>query len=379
MTIAQTGENYKGLVDLSVVVFTKDRPKLLMDLISFWAPYPVTILVFDGSNVPITKEIMDSIDPHICTVRLFAARSLWERFKICSQNLQTGYAIWHSDDDFWLPEVVDEAIVKNRWRLEEGEAIFSTVRGFSLKHLQNPYSVLDWEKRYSLTENSIERRVASFSENRANRYFYAIWPVEQFKVALYANAKASIEINQEKLIFADIGMELAGAILLKLRIFEKNFILKRFGDSVISADDVIDVPTISQVLGGEAFLGMANKWVDSFSIEISSHIEIPAQTIKNIIEKSLGTISESEKKERFPGNNTKRNVLTRISTFLKQNGSNSLFFRSTHRLGSKTYRKIYLPICAPFKGYIPWILYKWSNNRELRKVLTIVKKQQKYK
>lgn len=367
------GEEF--LQDLTVAIFTKNRRDILIDLISFWEPYAVDILILDGSDNPMTE---DELCLHWPTKRigLVAAPSLWDRYEMCAARVETRYAIWHSDDDFWLPRVLARAIQRNQDKLENRHAIFSTVQGFSLDYVQKKYSASQWSTEYNLIQESFKSRVSKFSENRANRYFYAIWPSDYFRIALLANAKASRAIQHEKLIFADIGFELSGAVLLKLKCYEQNFILKRFGTSVTSADDVVDCPTISQVFNQPDMRETGELWIEVFSREISRLAALREDEVRNSIAEAFRIISEKEIQRRLVDSAKPKSLMNITSNFLNSRTDRRIF-AFLQQIGSRIYRKIFLPITAPMYGLFSSGFMRVSKNRDMRRIYTYILRQKK--
>jgi len=292
---------------LTIVIFTLGRREYLLDLIRYWAEIEsnAEFMILDGSSNPVKFEDIADIFPDKTRIKIFASRSLWDRFDLCADNLTTKYCIWHADDDFLLPNALNDAL--ERLKARKGSCIFSNVRGFTDQHLQFEHPLIEW-RDYELTNVTPRERALKFASNRANRFYYAIWPSSKFAVALKANSIASRAIEEEKLIFGDVGMELAGALLCRLEISESNFLLKR--DELVSQPSVTDMPTLSEYAlqdGGKKFA----IWIEKFAYEMSKSMMESATELQYIVE---AFFAELIKRERNMSSEESKKISRRLKT-----------------------------------------------------------------
>lgn len=265
------------LRDLTLVIFTLGRLKYLIDLLNYWSELntEVKILILDGSDIPINIGNLNLPENFKANIKSTSIPSLWDRFEYASLNIETKYAVWHADDDFLLPSGLQVAL--NQISNTRDTCIFSNVRGFSLDHLQKPHSIKIWRERYELNSENPFDRALKFANNRANRYYYAIWPTDLFKKALHINAISSRTVKSEKLIFGDIGLELAGCLLAKLQIANSNFYLKRVG--LESQPTTTNMPTLSEFINSHETKKDFERWLYTFSIEMVKQAGFELKTI----------------------------------------------------------------------------------------------------
>lgn len=321
-----------NLEDLTLVIFTLGRKQYVLDLVKFWSKTNVRVLILDGSKSPISrsdiKEFGDS------QIKVFHNISIYHRYLIASQEIKTKFAIWHADDDFLIPEVLSEALVT--MGVGNDYCLFSTVRGFSAEYLQRAHNVDVWRKNYEILDCLPDKRALTFSQNRANRFFYAIWPSDKFRIALEANARAGLLLDEKKLIFMDIGLELAGALLSKLKIFDRNFLLKR--ENLVSQPSATDVPMLSEYFSNKTNESDIESWINEFSITLAPHLPYTQFELTKIVKVFFRELVERELK-------TNRNVFRMIKRHWKKlvpwnwKDSRCLSLKYIYAAGSWIYRR----------------------------------------
>lgn len=280
------------LSDLTIVIPTLGRFKYVRDLLRYWQAVDCSakFILLDGSQNPSELDDYNLSKEFIGRIRLYKSRSIWERMSWCTTQIETRFSIWHADDDFLLPRNLENSLAV--MRIDPENSIFSNVRGFDTVKLQDEHSIEDWRK-FELISHDARERAISFANNRSNRFYYALWPSEKFKVAFNANAVASASINEEKLIFGDIGFELAGCLLSRLIICENNFLLKR--DNMVSQPSVTNMPTVSQYLrGGQNNNSKFNQWVNLFCHQIGNFSNLSSVEVKEIVEEFFSIIVKNE-------------------------------------------------------------------------------------
>lgn len=93
---------------LTIVIITKNRSNFLIRNINWWAPTGVKIIIMDGSDTPISSEIINKFLPNI--KYLNSPKSIEERLVIASSFVTTKYVIQSGDDDLFLHSGVDACI-----------------------------------------------------------------------------------------------------------------------------------------------------------------------------------------------------------------------------------------------------------------------------
>ena len=93
---------------LTIVIITKNRSKFLIRNINWWAPTGVKIIIMDGSDTPISSEVINKFLPNI--KYLNSPKSIEERLVIASSFVTTKYVIQSGDDDLFLHSGVDACI-----------------------------------------------------------------------------------------------------------------------------------------------------------------------------------------------------------------------------------------------------------------------------
>lgn len=359
------------LKDLTLVIFTLGRPEYLRDLLYYWSHFDseVKILILDGSVSPLDIDELEFKKEFKTKIKFFALNNFWDRFEYASKNIETKYAVWHADDDFLLPSGLELAMKQISETRET--CIFSNVRGFELNYLQDEHSIESWRKKYELNSNSPLERAYKFAGNRANRYFYAIWPTELFSKALKVNAIASRTLQTEKLIFGDIGFELAGCLLAKLQIANSNFYLKRVG--LESQPTTTDMPTLNKFINSPESNNDFKKWIHTFAIEINNDLQLDFDFLLAELENIffILTSKEIEQDIKF-----KSSYSYKLSKFYLSNKEN-LLFKYFLLLPKFFYRSILEPRRGVSKKLWPNALRK-ENSEELTLIYNYMKGQINY-
>jgi glycosyltransferase domain-containing protein len=89
------------LKDLTIVTLTLGRPNYVTRNMKFWSGTETTILVFDGSDSPIDKSVIEKFESNISYHHMPV--SISQRLGAAEKMIRTKYAILLADDEFFVP------------------------------------------------------------------------------------------------------------------------------------------------------------------------------------------------------------------------------------------------------------------------------------
>lgn len=107
--------DFRNLKKLSVICFTKDRPRHFVKVYAYWRQYPVEFIVADGSETTLTEQSIstefESVQSHPSFVLKFCRDPNFpSRFEWISKQVSREFVIFNNDDDFVYASNVEKAI-----------------------------------------------------------------------------------------------------------------------------------------------------------------------------------------------------------------------------------------------------------------------------
>ena len=186
---------------LTIVIITKNRRKFLLRNVNWWKPTGVKIVIMDGSDTPISSEVINKFSPNI--KYLNSPKSIEERLVIASNFVTTKYVIQSGDDDLFLHSGV-YACIKELEAHSDLVACIGLTVGFA--YLDNAlYGKLVYENvsEYGQIINSkASLRVKSHFENYECTCFYGVIRTNIWRTnVLIIESKESLPSNLSEIFF----------------------------------------------------------------------------------------------------------------------------------------------------------------------------------
>ena len=94
------------LQKLTIVIFTYNRPKYLIQAINYWPRYNVKLLILDGSNIRLEKSYLNSKNIKY----IFNQSGFYERLYSSINYIDTEFMILGCDDEFYLPSALESCV-----------------------------------------------------------------------------------------------------------------------------------------------------------------------------------------------------------------------------------------------------------------------------
>lgn len=98
---------YGGLQDLTVILLTKNRPALAIAAVQQWAGLARKVVVADGSDDPSTE-----LEQFSDVLYFWSKERVERRLQHAAALVETDFAMLQSDDDIFVPGVVNECIAE---------------------------------------------------------------------------------------------------------------------------------------------------------------------------------------------------------------------------------------------------------------------------
>ena len=176
------------LLQLTIVILSKDRNDYLRSAINFYSQYGMNTIVVHNCSLPLDSDEI----PNQC-MYLPSKLSIAERCMQAASNLNSKFVILISDDEFLIPEALNRIVFK----MEKNENLFSAGgQAIGLNEYNNrltgvlAYSSL---REYSNVNDSLFERVdyhvKQNSGNRALGSIYRVMRSDVFKNIALAWAK----------------------------------------------------------------------------------------------------------------------------------------------------------------------------------------------
>jgi hypothetical protein len=105
--------NFKNVLDLTIVIFSFQRPECIIKSAAYWNNKPVKILFIDGSEKILNRNSRDIIKK-LKNVFYFHLpnKSIPQRINFGINKSKTKYTMCQGDDDFYLFSGLIEAVKK---------------------------------------------------------------------------------------------------------------------------------------------------------------------------------------------------------------------------------------------------------------------------
>lgn len=121
------------LINLTIIIPSYGRHNYILRQIVYWANTSAKVLIVDGSEYPLDKEVIDELSLYENIKYIHEQKSLNERLKIAADLISTPYSVLCGDDEFLIRSGVYSAIKK----LESNNALSACI-GQSLFFYRNP-------------------------------------------------------------------------------------------------------------------------------------------------------------------------------------------------------------------------------------------------
>lgn len=96
------------LSKITIIIPTYNRPKYALRNMQYWSDKSALVIVIDGSDHPISNEIILNLSPNITYVHKMS--SIYERLLLSTEMISTPFAMLCGDDDFMLPSGIIDCI-----------------------------------------------------------------------------------------------------------------------------------------------------------------------------------------------------------------------------------------------------------------------------
>ena len=224
------------LKDLTIVIFSAHRHKMLRNIVEYWSKWPVHLIILDGSEIPIQP---DSLGEGIASIDFLAEVDLSQRLLFASSTVQTKYACLHADDDYVLPHAAAKAIkfLSTNTDFTCVGSDIQTFRDSDRKgYAREMAKFYPWYEsgRTIASGTPYGRIIEHFSDYRF-AYFYGIHRSTGFRAGL-----ESVALSYQRAEIAGIPRNLAAQIELGFELFSAAvgrlgnipwvFLLKRVGN-----------------------------------------------------------------------------------------------------------------------------------------------------
>jgi glycosyltransferase domain-containing protein len=197
---------------LTIVMASYGRRKHLIRSMNYWSGRGPKVLVMDGDSDPIDKESLLPFDDNIVYKHL--PKSFLERLKVASEIIDTKYAIFHCDDEFFLPSGLSTCInflEKNPdysacigralgfysdGQVVAGRTAYPRMSGYELSHNNNSERLLhlmrDYSPHlwYSVVKSDVWRSAINTASNK-NFLFNADFEI-QFHMCVAYSGKSCV-------------------------------------------------------------------------------------------------------------------------------------------------------------------------------------------
>lgn len=207
--------------DVTVFIFTRNRPKFLINLVNYWSLTNIKILICDGSDVPVDFQgVKDNVN-----VSRYNIVSLSERFRVASQVISTKYSFLQGDDDL----IPFESILKARRYLEENPSIQGVWREPYEFNSTNLFPKLGGRaiRRFSNLDESPSNRAVNYLNRAYDLHFHGFFSSDPFKSALAMTAYKGELTDEEWLIPFPVIFELSMSLHCRTLYLEEFDYLKR--------------------------------------------------------------------------------------------------------------------------------------------------------
>ena len=349
------------LADLTVVILTRNRPGYLQGVVKYWASWPVSLIVLDGSDRPVDELLLDAGEANLIG---YSAVPINDRLNFAASRIDTPFACLHSDDDFTLARGAAKAIA---WLQANPEitCVASDVLLFS----EDRTSGLGPPGRTVISVEPDQRMAVHFSDYRF-AYFYGIQRSRQLSIALTAVAAATDcpEFIGYPNVAAgyELGIEICGAALGRLSNSPDVLLLKRVGNESRTAEN----QESNEWLEDPKAQSAVRAWRLILAHYLAPHLDVSEVTVDGWIAEALSLFCklcqrdtlEQQKRERS------KNLVGKVARVLKPKNSMLYDSRPATRLAHIAHAISYQAIRVTFRATMKTI------GRPRPKALTLLSK-----
>jgi glycosyltransferase domain-containing protein len=271
------------LEDLTVVIITRNRPEALRGIVKYWSKWPVSLLILDGSDIPINRE---SLEIGVARAKFYSAPNKGERFFFAASAIETSFACLHSDDDFTLARGAARAI---EWLGNNPDyiCVSSDVQLFDSKLSTRSAPPGKW-----ITSDTPQARIMDHLSDYRFSYYYGIQRTSSLCAALKAVNAATSEpafiANPNDSIGYELGLEICCAALGRLGNSPEVILLKQIGNESRDAES----QTPSEWLADPRTQAAVRAWRSALSREMSALIGCNEKSFDEWIAQALNRYSE---------------------------------------------------------------------------------------
>jgi glycosyltransferase domain-containing protein len=179
----------KNILDLTIVIFSFQRPECIVKSAAYWNNKPVKILFIDGSEKILNKDSRNIIKK-LKNIYYFHLpnKSIPQRINFGINKSKTTYTMCQGDDDFYLFSGLIEAVKK----LKKRKNIIACMgQSLGLDFINKKPYLFEYGKNlinYSVKDKNFYRRLDLAFRNYLPAAFYAVFKTKDLK-NLWANIK----------------------------------------------------------------------------------------------------------------------------------------------------------------------------------------------
>lgn len=160
------------LNDLTIVVPTYNRQKIVIRLIDYWSGKGPHVIILDGSTKPLEKELISKYATNIRYIH--QPGSIYLRMYNALHLIKSNYVVLGGDDEFYIPSALESCLMKLN---EENELVACCGRsvGFKVDN-KNIFGLPQYESfaDFNLDSKYPEERITRHMSRYVPRLTYAI-------------------------------------------------------------------------------------------------------------------------------------------------------------------------------------------------------------
>lgn len=163
--------HHQLLKNLTLVIFTYNRPEFLKRTIKYWSNYNLKLLILDGSDIKLKDPCLKNKNVKY----IFGPKDLYTRLLNSINNIDTEFVILGSDDEFYFPSALTSCIT-----FLINNSNFSCCGGIALGFGRTKKRRLYGQVRYPelhnliLNDNFAIERIEKHFSNYVPAHFYSV-------------------------------------------------------------------------------------------------------------------------------------------------------------------------------------------------------------
>lgn len=283
--------NHRNNLDLTIVIFSYNRPECILKSAAFWSSKSIKILFVDGSEKILNKNLRNIIKKtkNISYFHL-PKKSIPQRIKYGISKSKTKYTMCQGDDDFYLFSGLIEAVKKIKKRKN---IIACMGQSLGLDFINKKPYLFEYGKNlidFSVKSDNFQKRLNLAFNNYLPAAFYAVFKTKSLK-NLWENIQTMScqELYEYEHAFRTY---LEGSLLTtKKKYWIRSFHLKPKSGK-IDGDRKL---TFSKWLNSKKFKIERETLVQRLTIMIKNKTSLKNQDCKNLIYKVFNLIRDNKK------------------------------------------------------------------------------------